>query len=128
MSPRTFFSYFPSKDDVVFAEMDERLADVRTQLSERPGGETPLATFRRVAVELLQAIAAEDGEYGAVQVSLNIRERPSLQARALKRLSDAEDGFVAVLREIAPELDEVERSGSPSAASCGGHLLPRPGL
>lgn len=106
VSPRTFFSYFPSKDDVVFAEMDERLADVRTQLAERPGGETPLATFQRVADALLQAIAAEDGEYGAVQIAL-IRERPSLQAQALKRWSDAEDGFVEVLREIAPELDEV---------------------
>jgi AcrR family transcriptional regulator len=106
VSPRTFFSYFPSKDDVVFAEMDERLADVRTRLAERPGGETPLATFRRVADALLQAIAAEDGEYGAIQIAL-IRERPSLQAQALKRWSDAEDGFVEVLREIAPELDEV---------------------
>lgn len=106
VSPRTFFSYFPSKDDVVFAEMDERLADVRAGLAERPSGETPLATFRRVSEALLQAIAAEDGEYGAVQVSL-IRDRPSLQAQALKRLSDAEEGFVAVLREIAPELDDV---------------------
>jgi hypothetical protein len=86
--------------------MDERLADVRTRLAERPGGETPLATFRRVADALLQAIAAEDGEYGAIQIAL-ILERPSLQAQALKRWSDAEDGFVEVLREIAPELDEV---------------------
>jgi AcrR family transcriptional regulator len=106
ISPRTFFSYFPSKDDVVFAEMDERLADVRTRLAERPGDETPLDTFRRVADALLQAIAAEDGEYGAIQIAL-IHERPSLQAQALKRWSDAEDGFVGVLREIAPELDEV---------------------
>jgi AcrR family transcriptional regulator len=106
VSPRTFFSYFPSKDDVVFAEMDERLADVRAGLSERPSGETPLATFRRVTEALLRAISAEDGEYGAIQVAL-IRERPSLQAMALKRLSDAEDDFVAVLREIAPEVDDV---------------------
>ncbi len=106
VSPRTFFSYFPSKDDVVFAEMDERLADVRAGLAERPPGETPLATFRRVAEALLRAIADEDGEYGAIQVAL-IRDRPSLQAQALKRLSDAEDGFVAVLREIAPDLDDV---------------------
>ena len=106
VSPRTFFSYFPSKDDVVFAEMDERLADVRTGLSEQPSGETPLATFRRVTEALLRAISAEDGEYGAIQVAL-IRERPSLQAMALKRLSDAEDDFVAVLREIAPEVDDV---------------------
>lgn len=106
VSPRTFFSYFPSKDDVVFAEMDEHLAEVRAGLAERPSGETPLATFRRVADALLQAITAEDGEDGAIQVAL-IRERPSLQAQALKRLSDAEDGFVEVLRDIAPELDEV---------------------
>ena len=106
VSPRTFFSYFPSKEDVVFAEMDERLTDVRARLADRPAGEPPLATFRRVAVELLQAIATEDGEYGAVQVSL-IRERPSLQARALKRLSDAEDGFVGMLGAICPDLDEV---------------------
>lgn len=106
ISPRTFFSYFPSKDDVVFAEIDEHLAEVRAGLVERPPGETPPATFRRVAEALLQAIAAEDGEYGAIQVAL-IRERPSLQAQALKRLADAEDGFVEVLRSIAPDLDEV---------------------
>ena len=106
ISPRTFFSYFPSKDDVVFAEMDERLADVRAGLSERPDGEQPLATFRRVTEALVQAIAAEDGEYGAIQVAL-IRERPSLQAQALKRLSDAEDGFVRVLRDLVPDLDDV---------------------
>jgi AcrR family transcriptional regulator len=106
VSPRTFFSYFRSKDDVVFAEMDERLTDIRARLAERPSGETPLATFRRVAEALLRALAAEDGEHGAIQVAL-IRERPSLQAQALKRLSDAEEDFVAVLREIAPDLDEV---------------------
>jgi AcrR family transcriptional regulator len=106
VSPRTFFSYFPSKDDVVFAEMDERLTEVRAGLAERPPGETPLATFRRVADALLQAIATEDGEYGAIQVAL-IRERPSLQAQALKRLSDAEEGFVEALRDMAPDLDEV---------------------
>src|SRR5690348_10261397 len=81
ISPRTFFSYFPSKDDVVFAEMDERLATVRDRLASRPSGETPLATFRRVAEELLMAIAAGDSESGAIQVAM-IRERPSLQAQA----------------------------------------------
>jgi AcrR family transcriptional regulator len=105
VSPRTFFSYFPSKDDVVFAEMDERLADIRARLAERPSGESPLATFRRVADALVEAISAED-EDGAIQVAL-IRDRPSLQAQALKRFADAEEGFVEVLRGIAPDLDEV---------------------
>ncbi len=106
VSPRTFFSYFPSKEDVVFAEMDERIAEVNVRMAEPAEGETPLETFRRVAVDLLQAMAADDGDYSAIQVSL-VRERPSLQARALKRMSDAEDGFVLLLRQISPELDEV---------------------
>ena len=105
VSPRTFFSYFPSKDAVVFAELDERLADIDARLAERPPGETPLMTFRRVAEALLEAISAE-GEEGAIQVAL-IRDRPSLQAQALKRFSDAEEGFVEVLRGIAPDLDEI---------------------
>jgi AcrR family transcriptional regulator len=105
VSPRTFFSYFPSKDAVVFAELDERLADIDARLAERPPGETPLMTFRRVAEALLEAISAE-GDEGAIQVAL-IRDRPSLQAQALKRFSDAEEGFVEVLRGIAPDLDEI---------------------
>lgn len=105
ISPRTFFSYFPSKDDVVFAEMDERLADMRSRLADRPAGETPAETFRRAAESLLRALA-EEGEYGTIQVTL-VREHPSLQAQALKRLSDAEEGFVALLHDIIPGLDPV---------------------
>ena len=65
VSPRTFFSYFPSKEDVVFAEMDERLADVRAGLAERPPARRRWRRSAGSRSALLQAIAAEDGEYGA---------------------------------------------------------------
>ena len=107
VSPRTFFSYFPSKEDVVFAEVDERLAQVRESLSRRPPGETPRDSMRRIVFEIMEAIATAAGEYGSVQVRL-IFERPSLQARALTRMNDAEREIVEHLKELCPEIDEID--------------------
>src|SRR3954447_5092285 len=42
IAPRTFFGYFPSKEDVVFAEVDDRLGEVAERLATREPGETPL--------------------------------------------------------------------------------------
>jgi AcrR family transcriptional regulator len=107
VSPRTFFSYFPSKEDVVFAEVDERLAEVRESLGQRSPDETPLESIRRIVLEIMEAIATAAGEYGAVQVQL-IFERPSLQARALKRMNDTEQEVVDRLTELCPEIDEID--------------------
>lgn len=107
VSPRTFFSYFPSKEDVIFAEVDERLAEVRESLARRPPEETPLASMRRIVLEMIEAITATDGEYGSVQVRL-ILERPSLQARALKRLNDTEREVVDRLSELCPGISEID--------------------
>lgn len=107
VSPRTFFSYFPSKEDVVFAEIDERLAEVREGLAHRPPDETPLESIRRIVLQMIEAIATEHGEYGAVQVRL-ILERPSLQARALKRMNDTEEEVLERLTELCPQLDEID--------------------
>jgi AcrR family transcriptional regulator len=70
VSPRTFFSYFPSKEDVVFAEIDDRLAEVRERLAHRLAGESPLDAIRRGVVDVMEALATEHGRYGAVQVRL----------------------------------------------------------
>jgi AcrR family transcriptional regulator len=107
VSPRTFFSYFPSKEDVVFAEIDERLAEVREGVAHRPPGETPLESMRRIVFEMIEAIAAAHGEYGAIQIQL-ILDRPSLQARALKRMNDTEQHVVERLTELSPDLDEID--------------------
>src|SRR5512139_346037 len=107
VSPRTFFSYFRSKEDVVFAEIDDRLAEIREQLADRPAGESPLATIRRGVVELMEALVSEYGEYGAIQVQL-VLERPALQARALQRLQEVEQEVVERIRELCPTIDEVD--------------------
>lgn len=112
VSPRTFFSYFPSKEDVVFAEVDDRLAEVSERL-RRTSGETPMETIRRSVVDVLEAIVTEHGEYGAVQIAL-ILERPGLQARALQRMTDTQEKIEALLRDLCPgiaEIDAVAASG-----------------
>jgi AcrR family transcriptional regulator len=106
VSPRTFFSYFPSKEDVVFAEIDDRLAEVAERLRPTPG-EAPMATIRRSIVDVLEAVVAEHRDYGPVQVAL-ILERPALRARALQRMTDAQDAIEALLRELCPGISEID--------------------
>ncbi|MFD0540136.1 TetR family transcriptional regulator [Actinomadura luteofluorescens] len=106
VSPRTFFSYFPSKEDVIFAEIDDRLAEVAERLRRTPG-ESPMETIRRSIVAVLEAIAAEHRDYGPVQVAL-ILERPALRARALQRMTDAQDAIEALLRELCPGISEID--------------------
>ncbi|TDD20602.1 TetR family transcriptional regulator [Actinomadura sp. KC06] len=106
ISPRTFFGYFPSKEDVVFAEVDDRLAEVAERLRRTPG-ETPLETIRRSVVDVLEAIVTEHGEYGAVQISL-ILERPGLQARALQRMTDTQEAIESLLRDLSPGIAEID--------------------
>ncbi|TDC45352.1 TetR family transcriptional regulator [Actinomadura sp. KC345] len=106
VSPRTFFSYFPSKEDVVFAEIDDRLAEVSERLRRTPG-ETPMETIRRSVIDVLEALVSEHGEYGAVQIAL-ILGRPGLQARALQRMTDTQEKIEVLLRDLCPGLSEID--------------------
>ncbi|MFC5745947.1 TetR family transcriptional regulator [Actinomadura rugatobispora] len=113
VSPRTFFSYFPSKEDVVFAEVDDRLEEVADRLARRPLGEPPLEALRTAIVEVIEALVSGVGEYGPVQVRLAL-ERPAVRARALQRLMDVQEVMEALLRELCPgigEIDAVAASG-----------------
>jgi AcrR family transcriptional regulator len=107
VSPRTFFSYFPSKEDVVFAEIDDRLADVRAGLIPPSPGETPLASIRRVVTGVMAALVSEHGMYGPVQVRL-ILARPTLQARALQRMHETRQEVENLVRQLCPEIDDID--------------------
>ncbi|TDD74508.1 TetR/AcrR family transcriptional regulator [Actinomadura rubrisoli] len=118
VSPRTFFSYFPSKEDVVFAEVDDRLAEVAERLAEVAPGRSPLETIRMCLADVLWAIVSEHGEYGPVQIAL-ILERPGLQARALQRLTDTQETIEALLREVCPDIGEIDAVAA-SGVAVGG--------
>ncbi|WP_242891297.1 TetR family transcriptional regulator [Actinomadura litoris] len=117
VSPRTFFGYFPSKEDVVFAEVDDRLAEVAERMRRTPG-ESPLETIRRSVVDALEAIVGEHGEYGSVRTGL-VLEHPGLQARALRRLTATQEAVENLLNELCPGMDEIDAVASAGVAVGG---------
>jgi AcrR family transcriptional regulator len=46
VSPRTVSSYFPSKEDLAFADADDAMARFEARLRERPPGETTMDALR----------------------------------------------------------------------------------
>ena len=46
IAPRTFFGYFPTKEDVVFHDFEETFAGLQRRLSEREPGETAIDAMR----------------------------------------------------------------------------------
>ncbi len=59
ISVRTFYRYFPSKDDVLQLRIDSRCDALRSALAARPETEPPLHSLR---VALKEVVAAEDAE------------------------------------------------------------------
>jgi AcrR family transcriptional regulator len=60
IAPRTFFSYFPSKEAVVFHEHDDLLAGFAARLSEREPSETAFDAMRAWLLELVATLDLED--------------------------------------------------------------------
>jgi len=62
VSPRTFFRYFTSKEDVALAPLNAQLAAMLAALAARPAGESVITALRAAAVGVLRA--CEDGSAG----------------------------------------------------------------
>ncbi len=109
VSTRTFFSYFRSKDDVLFADTDERLEMLWSSLANRTPGEHPIDALRRVAQEILPNTADELLGAHRDERTKVILARPDLQARGLARLADAQRQMAAHLHAAFPaELSELQ--------------------
>ena len=107
IAPRTFFSYFPAKEDVLFADVDDRIARL-SRLELRHSGESLPEGLRRVAREVLDSVMADvGGEEAKIRIGI-IGSRPSLQAAALLRQRAAERMLAGRLHDAYPdELDRV---------------------
>ena len=78
VSRRTFFRYFPSKEAVVFANVDERIAMFAELLGERHDGEGPFQAVRRSLMMLAQDYTEHRAE--VVQVQRIVEKSPTLIA------------------------------------------------
>ncbi|TMR97014.1 TetR/AcrR family transcriptional regulator [Nonomuraea basaltis] len=115
VSTRTFFSYFASKEDVVFYDGQDRLERAVSLLATRGPGESPTELLLRVVNESL-TWAIEDQGLTFEDATLRTRlvlTQPALQARALHLLFDSQLRLAKALREAFPDrLDTVEAAAA----------------
>jgi AcrR family transcriptional regulator len=60
VAPRTFFAYFPSKEDVLFADFDETTEALAARLRDRLPGETTFDALRAWITGLLPDLDADE--------------------------------------------------------------------
>jgi AcrR family transcriptional regulator len=60
IAPRTFFSYFPSKEDVVFHDFHVVFADLQQRMDERPAGGMTLDVLRAFLVDIVERMDHQD--------------------------------------------------------------------
>ena len=96
VSPRTFFRYFSSKEDVLFAQSDRSLAGLLETLGTQPADMPPLEALRRAA-----RTVAEDYEEDKEAVVFRhqiMSATPALRTRAGERQHGWEAGIIDQLR------------------------------
>jgi AcrR family transcriptional regulator len=107
VSHRTFYRYFPSKEDVLFGDATEKLEAFRGAIVGRPDGEPVFDALRRAALE--QAITYEE-EYGTDLRRLRIvRQTPSLT----HRLAERQVAWEVALTPIVAEALELDHETDP---------------
>jgi AcrR family transcriptional regulator len=97
VSPRTFFNYFPSKDDAVLGldpEQPQRQVD---DFLARPAGQSPVEALRAVA-RAQAAEMAEDTELWPLRLTV-IDAHPALLGRLAAAFGEAERVLAAAIAE-----------------------------
>jgi AcrR family transcriptional regulator len=97
VSQRTFFRYYGAKEDVLFADGDERLEALLAELGRRPADELPLRAVQA-------AFLSTTDEYAQDRERLMLRSRifdgsSSLRSHKFERQQSWEEAVTAALHE-----------------------------
>ena len=99
VSDATVFNYFPKKEDLFFAGLEQFEEQLLDAIRERPPGESALAAFGRFLLDSLRQLSEEEAAE-AVRVAANVvGESPALQAREREISSRYAASLAAVLAE-----------------------------
>ncbi|MEU6997775.1 TetR family transcriptional regulator [Nonomuraea sp. NPDC046570] len=96
MSKRTFFRYFPAKEDVLFGGADDLAAQVADEIRARPAGEDAWECLRVVLGRWERRIHASNEELANLRL---IESTPSLQARMQQKRNQLRGQVADALRE-----------------------------
>ncbi len=94
VSPRTFFRYFPVKEDVALARLEDESASLVEHLARRPASESPLTALREALREPLGRLKGEQQLCGIMKM---VESCPSLVARQMALRADKEERLADVL-------------------------------
>jgi AcrR family transcriptional regulator len=88
VSPRTFFRYFASKEEVALSLLDEQLVAFLDRLAHRPADEPVLTALRHAAVEVVVDCESGTGGFDPLQFDLMyllVANSPALAAHSLEQ-------------------------------------------
>jgi AcrR family transcriptional regulator len=104
LSLRTFYRYFPSKEDVLAPLFDDGQQEFVEAFAARPAGEDPF----RAAIAAYREATAEGDDFGPVLVQM-MTDVPALRARWLEGLRRSEELLVPLVRErVDPEMGDLD--------------------
>jgi len=86
VSPRTFFRYFASKEEILFSEHEPNVDDLRKRLAEYPDGESALVSVREATLAIADHIE-ENKDFQLLRIRLT-SESPTVGAYALRVQQD----------------------------------------
>jgi len=111
VSPRTFFSYYPTKEDVVFYDSDARAAAALGTFTQRAPGEGPVDIMVRAVRAAVEVTGMPGGPSAseALERARLVNAIPALQAHALRLGHQAQRRLSAALLDVCPgELDPLD--------------------
>ena len=107
VSEKTVFNHFATKEDLVFAGGEERLAQLQAAIARRPPGTSVLDVFRASSEAMLGAIAAGTDESGdRLVVPRIVRDSPALQERLAAGWAREADALAAAVAEATGADDD----------------------
>jgi AcrR family transcriptional regulator len=105
ISPRTFYRYYKSKDDLVLSPLEGSLAAYREILADRPREEPPLKALQ----ESFVSFAPSMEEFTTSERVELVRENPELHRRAVELTERWQEAITADLAERTGAGRELER-------------------
>ena len=105
VSEKTVFNHFASKEDLVFAGGEARLAQLQADIAERPPGTSVLDVFRANSEAMLDTVAAGESDDRLV-VPRIVRGSPALQERLAAGWEREAAGLAAAIAEATGADDD----------------------
>jgi AcrR family transcriptional regulator len=115
MSKRTFFRYFPSKDDLVIGKYDlfaDRMAEA---LDARPADEPVWESLRRVFDITLDYVQDDHQRARNDAMEAIVRSTPQLYARYLEKMQRVQDLLIGRVAVRLTSRDQVPTDPRPAA-------------